>query len=360
MKSKIVLAELQTSLCRYEKKQGEWLGHISEYYKLFSIKEISQFIDTHKENFKIVTVISIFFDNPPIDLSGFDLVIVINPELIREELSTHLELLRKHFSNNNVLTVTSEYLPTCLPHPSVYRYPFFLTETPLINDYIDTNDKEKLKSFDVLLGLNKKHRQFIFNSLRHHNLLDECYISLLSKNREKYVYYSDDLRSIETDDVLQAINKNNGIFYSQIATNFTQYQYPISRQVPYNIYKNSWYSIVAETNWQTWTFISEKTAKPLFSKRLFVIFAAPYYLKKLREWGFLTFDTIIDESYDLELNNQLRYKKAFDQVLLLRQLDPVTVYEKINPILEHNHNLIANREYFIAPLRNWLTRHIMC
>lgn len=356
--SKIVLANLNNALWRYEKSQGEWLDHLAEYHNI-SIEQIDQFVDTHKQCFKIAATVSMLFDYSVIDLSKFDLVIVVNQELIREKLPIHLELLKKQFHNNNIIVVTSEYLPTCLPDKFVYRYPFFLTETAMLNEYQDTFNNNKLKRFDALLGLNKEHRQFIFNSLSEHGLLDKCYISLISNNQDmQYIYYSPDLQLAETNEAIEAIDKNNGVFYSYTTTSFQQY-YPISRQIPLGIYKNTWFSIVAESNHDTWTFISEKTAKPLFAKRLFVMFAAPYHLKRLREWGFQTFDTIIDESYDLELNNQLRYKKAFDQVLLLSQADPIAIYEKITPILEHNHALISNREYFVNPLRDWLTNHII-
>ena len=36
----------------------------------------------------------------------------------------------------------------------------------------------------------------------------------------------------------------------------------------------------------------------IFAKRLFVLFAEPFYLKKLKALGYKTFDSIIDESYD--------------------------------------------------------------
>jgi hypothetical protein len=354
--TKIVLADLQNSLYRYETAQGEWLDHIAEYHTLSSADEIDTFIIDHQQCFKIVCVLSMFFDRPPVDLSGFDLVIVVNPELIQEPLGEHLALLRQHFSNDRIITVTSEHLSDCVPNEHVYRYPYFLTEIPMINKYVDTSATEKPKLFDALLGLNKEHRQFIFNSLRQHNLIDKCYLSLIEK--DQWIYYSDDLRPLETKAALEAMEKNNGVFNSYINTSFQQY-YPISRQMPFDIYKNSWYSIVAETNCHTWTFISEKTAKPLYAKRIFVMFAAQYHLKKLREWGFQTFDSIIDESYDVEIDRMKRYKMAFDQVLALSRQDPLSVYRKITPILEHNHDLICNRQHFVNPLRSWLTDHII-
>jgi hypothetical protein len=50
--------------------------------------------------------------------------------------------------------------------------------------------------------------------------------------------------------------------------------------------------------------MTEKTAKPIWAKRLFVMFGTPGFLKKLHELGFKTFDHVIDESYDSMLNAQ--------------------------------------------------------
>ena len=61
--------------------------------------------------------------------------------------------------------------------------------------------------------------------------------------------------------------------------------------------------------------------------------------------GFQTFDNIIDESYDQELDPELRFKKAFDQVLHLCQQDQATTLAQVKPITQHNYNLFRARDW---------------
>ena len=76
----------------------------------------------------------------------------------------------------------------------------------------------------------------------------------------------------------------------------------------------------------------------MFAQRVFVLFGACGFLRTLREFGFKTFGSVIDEDYDEELVDLVRYRKAFAQVLSLTQQDPVEVYKKLQPVLKHNYH----------------------
>lgn len=114
-----------------------------------------------------------------------------------------------------------------------------------------------------------------------------------------------------------------------------------STVVPWNIYKNSWYSIVAETVDRGFKmpFVTEKTGKCLFAKRIFVMFNTSGVLERLRRFGFQTFHgKYIDESYDNEPNDAVRFDMAWRQVeRLLNEYDPIQVYQHYQEILDHNH-----------------------
>jgi hypothetical protein len=88
------------------------------------------------------------------------------------------------------------------------------------------------------------------------------------------------------------------------------------------------------------------------------MFGAQHHLKQLQEYGFKTFSSVIDESYDNEVDDELRWDMAFDQIIALSNMDPIWVQEKIKDILEHNYTLINDRARLIAPLRDWLLPHI--
>ena len=115
--------------------------------------------------------------------------------------------------------------------------------------------------------------------------------------------------------------------------------YSISPFVPYEIFRRTNYTIICETLGVGNTFfLSEKTTKALFAKRLFVAFSTPNFLQGIRMQGFYTFDGIIDENYDSIQQPLDRYKQAFDQILWLSKQNPELIYQKAKPTLDHNRN----------------------
>jgi hypothetical protein len=85
--------------------------------------------------------------------------------------------------------------------------------------------------------------------------------------------------------------------------------------------------------------MAEKITKVILARRVFVLFGASLYLQRLQDLGFETFGSIIDESYDsMSTVDTQRYQQAFNQMLSLSYQDPVKVYNKIKPVLDHNYN----------------------
>jgi hypothetical protein len=132
----------------------------------------------------------------------------------------------------------------------------------------------------------------------------------------------------------------------------------MSSKIAWDIYANSWYSVVAETMNDGHDFITEKTAKPLFAKRIFVLFGSQYQLKNLRDKGFKTFDTILDESYDEIEDKNLRFNAAWKQVEFLMTQDPLILYQKVHNILEHNYNLISQQDRELLGLKKFIAPHL--
>jgi hypothetical protein len=85
-------------------------------------------------------------------------------------------------------------------------------------------------------------------------------------------------------------------------------------------------------------FFSEKAAKAMFAKRLFVAFSNANYYAKLHSLGYKTFGTVIDESFDSDPLDFSRFARAIEQMQYLAAQDPVHVLKKVQPVLEHNHN----------------------
>ena len=75
-----------------------------------------------------------------------------------------------------------------------------------------------------------------------------------------------------------------------------------------DFYKYYGLDIVTETVFNyPYPYITEKTMRPITSKRPFIIVGAPNILTLLKSKGFRTFNTIIDESYDSILDHSDRF-----------------------------------------------------
>jgi len=187
--------------------------------------------------------------------------------------------------------------------------------------------RPKIKKFDCLLGKQKKHRDFI----------NDRYLSSAYRDDIIFTYFKTDILSGSWNFELQ----NNLTPCNRIDINGELAQ--ISAILPVDIYNNSYYSIVAETTVSNkYSHFTEKTAKPILAKRLFVMFAGQHFLKNLRSLGFQTFDSVIDESYDELADNTERFTAAWNQVEQLCQLDPAWVLSQIEDILYYN------QQHFLA------------
>ena len=89
------------------------------------------------------------------------------------------------------------------------------------------------------------------------------------------------------------------------------------------------------------THITEKTFKAIALEMPFVLVASAGSLEYLREYGFQTFDGILDESYDTETNDMRRVERVAQ---LLKDLDDLSVGERQQihraclPRVQHNYN----------------------
>jgi hypothetical protein len=87
-------------------------------------------------------------------------------------------------------------------------------------------------------------------------------------------------------------------------------------------YDDSWFSVVTETEMRPRpTRITEKILKPLVNFQPLIVFGNPGALKMIREYGFQTFDDVIDESYDEELDPRRRFDHAYAELTRLCRMD---------------------------------------
>ena len=125
-------------------------------------------------------------------------------------------------------------------------------------------------------------------------------------------------------------------------------------------YFNSYFNIITECSWgpgidnndlQKIT-ITEKVWKPIVTFQPFILISMKGSLRKLREWGFKTFDGFIDESYDnLETYDERKrvIQKEISRLCSMTREELDSWYWSMEDILQHNYdNFIkfVDREHF--------------
>jgi len=98
--------------------------------------------------------------------------------------------------------------------------------------------------------------------------------------------------------------------------------------------------------------LTEKIFKPIVSKQPFMLLAAPGNLAYLKSYGFKTFDSVIDESYDLIQDPDLRTEAVVKQLHWYCNLtlgEKTDAIKQLEPIIDYNfHHFYGEFRHIIA------------
>lgn len=115
-----------------------------------------------------------------------------------------------------------------------------------------------------------------------------------------------------------------------------------------DFYKYFGLDVVTETIYDyPYPYITEKTMRPITSKRPFIVVGAPNILSLLKRKGFRTFDTIIDESYDSIVDPSDRFDSVTASIksFVTQPIEKIRAdVESISSVLEHNFNTYLSLE----------------
>lgn len=129
-------------------------------------------------------------------------------------------------------------------------------------------------------------------------------------------------------------------------------------------YLDTYFSLVTETSISNeWCFITEKCIRPMIGLHPFIVFGNPHTLKILKNYGFKTFDKIIDESYDNEFDSKKRFEMAYSEVKKLNNISKEELHEKyysILDILTHNKDLVKKLAFEDAVVEDMLVNLKNC
>lgn len=209
---------------------------------------------------------------------------------------------------------------------------------PTMQQYINTLDPVKSKPmlFDALLGGERSYRTLL------HDWIEEDTQLSLQTIMTYYGGVTTRPRIIVEPDMILS----GEITHTGTQCDFRDMCAKFSVIPPVSVYQQTAYSIVTETIAQhNRVFFTEKIARVIACRRLFIAFSSYRYLYYLRESGFQTFGHIINESYDLEVNDVRRWRMAFEQMQCLAKMDQHQVLEQIQPVLEHNLHVLMTTDW---------------
>lgn len=280
MSGKVLVLSLAGAITRLELTPGDIFSPDIYDVEGMSLEDFAQQGLTWPHSKKICVTCFTNYKYPDLDLSEFNAVFVLDEEAIDSDPNQYLKELGKKFNNPNVYIITSGYHQNyALDHRRIFVLPFFFLDLCRITKPGHANPRDNYtKKFDVLLGMDKTHRHFVFTELAAHRMLDDCLINFTT-NRFctdlETIYRTPGLWQLEDQRI-----RDHGRSVLDSYDHINVLGPKISTIIPWKIYDQCLYSIITETNSRDYLFFSEKTAKALYAKRIFVFF---WHCRQLRQ-----------------------------------------------------------------------------
>lgn len=197
--------------------------------------------------------------------------------------------------------------------------------------------------FDALLGRKKHHRDRAYNFIHEQGLADQGVVTYINTHNIDF-QTTNESQWLWEDEGLEG---HNTVQWTVEQIKYYGYNMSLSQVIPLNIYNQTAYSLVCETNSENDSvFFTEKTVKPILGRRLFVLLANRYSLAMLRDLGFRTFSHIIDESYDEMANEIDRQYAALEQLKWLCSQPQEKILAECRDVVDHNFNLMYGRDWY--------------
>lgn len=265
--------------------------------------------------------------------SDFDNVVSCDDKDLRsEELDSILDYIKRNQLTNVTVYVgdynASEYLGYYTNHMNiVVKDLHLLTVNPIeVND--ESISPNFTKKFINLNGRYSTYRHIIASYLRNKSTYSSWnHDAVLPQNTEWY-----DL----TNWNYNVVSNIDSVLSPSTVDNFTG-------QLE-SYYRDSFCDVVSESRFhRPLGNFSEKTLKPCYYKKPFILVAPPKTLEYMKTLGFKTFNEFWDESYDEIEDHEKRFKKVLTIIDFIDNMnlsDLKSLYMKMVPILEHNFQVV--------------------
>lgn len=211
--------------------------------------------------------------------------------------------------------------------------------------------KNRPWDFLFLNGRLRPHRKWAIDRLRQYNILDRALWTNLGSSVE--MAFVSELQTPSHEPVrllpveyeidrakhrISELNGSSGFVKHQLFDNSWG-----DAVVNPRCYMHTWFSLVTETVFDyPYSFRTEKIYKPILMGHPFVVAGNQGYLRDLKNLGFQTFDTIIDETYDDIADPLKRIERVCDLVYNIVSTGASKFWEASREICKYNQAHLAD------------------
>ena len=220
---------------------------------------------------------------------------------------------------------------------------FFLSTYNHLSQYIiPTSEKPKIEPDKRFLCLNRRvffHKYQVIKELFDRGLLDETRLTWVDNYTPLKMIDLDLAHKLKLNGLeFKSIQLEGDVMYGSRLSYHDEFLFTINPEW----YYKSKVDIITETMlYDEAIHITEKTYKSIYLGLPFVVSATKGHLKHLRDMGFKTFDSIINEDYD-EMSGKNKVKHVVDAAI---ELSNVYDYPEVSEICKFNKELYFNPEF---------------
>ena len=207
------------------------------------------------------------------------------------------------------------------------------------------NFKNSYICLNNLCSGDRSYRLHLISKLKQRNLLACGSVSLNLENSKLIQNELTDSNSKLSKNAKKEIFTNLGFDQPSLILDTEVFSGKLSGDFDFTtvqLWQDSFFHIVTETVfYYDKLHLTEKIFKPIVSKRPFILVASAGNLNYLKSYGFKTFDRWIDESYDLEQDNDTRIEKIVENIeyiCSLSQTQQQNLMQEMQEILDYNYN----------------------
>jgi len=209
---------------------------------------------------------------------------------------------------------------------------------------LDLHNNPREREFTALNRLHKSWRATAMADLLQHHVLDNSYWSYCESGE---LVDEDNPIEIDAFGNLRTATQQFLNAAPYFSDEVSQHERNNHANLVSKYFTDSYCHIVLETHFDAdqsgGAFLTEKTFKPIKHAQMFFIAGAAGSLQQLRDMGYRTFDHVLDNSYDLEVDNTQRWR-LLCQSIQQAQSDLIYRFEQALADIEHNQRLFLQHK----------------